>query len=287
MMVVKKLIEDRLSVDIVSMSPLSGGDINDVYMMDSSAGRFIVKSNYRDMFPNMLEREAKGLKQLGKSGVTTPEVIDHFEHDELQVLILQYFEQKRANKEFWMYFAQDLSNLHQSSHAFFGLEYDNYIGSLQQANQFKSSWEEFFIENRLKPLIKKAFDNKLLNDNHLNSFEGFFKVFSELIPIEPPSLLHGDLWSGNLLCSAGQKPVFIDPAVYFGHREADLAMTQMFGGFDSAYLNLYNDCLPLEEGWQNRISIHNLYPNLVHLILFGRSYLSGIENVIKRFTRKN
>jgi len=286
-MFVKKLIKDRLSVDIESITPLSGGDINDVYKINSSKGQFLIKCNSRETFPNMFEKEANGLKQLAKSGVTTPEVIDHFERDELQVLILQYMEEERVKKDFWTYFAQDLSKLHQNSQQFFGLEYDNYIGSLQQANQMKSSWEEFFIENRLKPLIKKAFDSNLMSQKHLNSFDGLFAVFHELIPAERPSLLHGDLWSGNLLCATGQKPVFIDPAVYYGHREVDLAMTQLFGGFDSAYLNFYNDCFPLEKGWQNRISIHNLYPNLVHLILFGRSYLAGIENVIKRFDPKS
>ncbi len=282
-MLVKGIIEDRLSVKIESMSPLSGGDINDVYKINSSKGQFLIKSNDRELFPEMFEKEAKGLKLLSKGDVISPKVIDHFYSDEIQVLVLEYMIEERVTKEFWNYFAQDLSKLHQNNHRFFGLDHDNYIGSLEQPNQFKSSWEEFYIENRLKPLIKVAFDKGLLSRHHLSSFDAFFAVFSELVPDEQPSLLHGDLWSGNLLCATGQKPVFIDPAVYYGHREVDLAMTQLFGGFDKEYLNVYNDCFPLVKGWQKRIPIHNIYPNLVHLILFGSTYLGGIENVIKRF----
>ena len=123
---------------------------------------------------------------------------------------------------------------------------DNYIGSLKQLNDQKTSWEEFFITQRLKPLL-------------------------------------GDLWSGNMLCTLNQESVFIDPAVYYGHREVDIAMTKMFGGFDPAYLDQYNEICPMEKGWEERISIHNLYPNLVHLVLFGKSYLSGIENILQRY----
>jgi len=133
------------------------------------------------------------------------------------------------------------------------------------------------------PMVKKAFDKQLLDKGHISGFDCLFAVFTELVPEEKPVLLHGDLWSGNLLCGDGQTPVFIDPAIYYGHREVDIAMTRMFGGFHPDYLDAYQELYPLEKGWEKRLSLHNLYPNLVHLVLFGRTYLGGIERVLKEF----
>lgn len=286
-MFVKRIIEDRLSINIRSMSAVSGGDINQAYRIEHSRGVYFVKINELNRFPGMFEKEAEGLKKLKQNGSTTPEVIDCFEFENFQILILDFIETERSSSEFWDAFALDLAELHKSSDDQFGLDYDNYIGSLHQDNRPAANWEEFFIDRRLRPLIRKGFDQGNLNRNHLNDFESFFRVFSELIPFEKPALLHGDLWSGNLLCGLGQKPVFIDPAIYFGHREIDLSMTQLFGGFNSAYLDKYDDLFPLQPGFENRIQIHNLYPNLVHLILFGTSYLSGIERVIKKYASRD
>ena len=283
-MFVKRILEERLSTDIESISPLSGGDINEVYKINCTLGNYVVKYNSRLRFPTMFYKEANGLDILRKGGIRTPNVIDHFEHMDDQFLILEYVAQEKIENKFWIHFAISLSELHQKSNTSFGLDQDNYIGSLGQYNGQMPTWEEFFISKRLKPLIKMAFDKGLLTRKHLTDFDHFFTVFSELLPVEIPSLLHGDLWSGNLLCGSGQQAVFIDPAVYYGHREVDIAMTKMFGGFDPVYLDYYQDCFPLEKGWEERVPIHNLYPRLVHLVLFGHSYLSGIENVIQRYT---
>ena len=282
-MFVKRILEERLSTNIESIRPLAGGDINEVYKINCTLGNYVVKYNSRIRFPTMFNKEATGLNILRKVGLRTPNVIDHFEHMDDQFLILEYVTQEKAENKFWIHFANSLSELHHQSNASFGLDQDNYIGSLGQHNSQMPTWEEFFISKRLKPLIKMAFDKGLLTRKHLTDFDHFFTVFSELLPVEIPSLLHGDLWSGNLLCGSGQQAVFIDPAVYYGHREVDIAMTKMFGGFDSIYLDHYQDRFPLEKGWEERVPIHNLYPRLVHLVLFGRSYLSGIENVIQRY----
>ena len=283
-MFVKRILEERLSTYIESISPLSGGDINEVYKINCTLGEYVVKYNSRLRFPAMFYKEANGLELLRKGGLRTPNVIDHFEDRDDQFLILEYVAEKKVENKFWFHFANNLSELHQKSNTSFGLDQNNYIGSLVQHNGQMPTWEEFFISKRLKPLIKMAFDKGLLARKHLADFDHFFTVFTELLPVEPPSLLHGDLWSGNLLCGSGQQAVFIDPAVYYGHREVDIAMTKMFGGFDPVYLDHYQDRFPLEKGWEERVPIHNLYPRLVHLVLFGRSYLSGIENVIQKYT---
>lgn len=283
-MPIKRIIEERLSKEVTAIHPLSGGDINEVYRVTCRDVEYVVKQNSRFRFPAMFELEAKGLKTLSNSGVRTPEVIACFEYFDDQFLILEYVQKEVISSMFWAHFAHDLSDMHGNTNSFFGFDQDNYIGSLAQRNGQKPTWEAFFISNRLQPLIKMAFDKNLLTKKHVADFENLYNVFSELIPAEPPSLLHGDLWSGNLMCAVEQKPVFIDPAVYYGHREVDIAMTQMFGGFGSGFLVEYNERFPLEKGWEQRIPVHNLYPNLVHLVLFGSSYLRGIEHVLKSFS---
>ena len=282
-MFVKKIIEERLSVNVLSVTPLSGGDINEVLHLKTSQGEYVVKCNSRESYPEMFAKEAKGLKLIFTHGFNTPSVVDTFTNGAHQFLILDYISTEKASKTFWIRFANQLSLLHQNSNEFFGLDDNNFIGSLPQNNQRSATWEEFFIQARLKPLIKISFDRGLLNRSHLDMFDSLFTKLKELIPIEHPALLHGDLWSGNILCGTNQQPVLIDPAVYYGHREVDISMTRMFGGFDPVFLEYYNDLYPLEKGWENRIAIHNLYPNLVHLILFGRSYLGSIESLIKKF----
>ncbi|MDN3641492.1 fructosamine kinase family protein [Lutimonas halocynthiae] len=281
-MIVKRIIEQRLSTTIFSISRLSGGDINSVYFLKTAKGNFVVKLNDKERYPNMLKKEAKGLELLRKGGISTPTVVDQFDEGDSQLIILDHIESETPTKKFWLRFADDLSKLHQNGNPYFGLDHHNYIGSLHQDNDAKPSWEKFFVEKRLVPLIKMGFDKALLAKGHLAKFEDLFKMLTDLIPAEKPSLLHGDLWSGNLLCGQGQVPVFIDPAVYYGHREVDIAMTKMFGGFDPVFLSHYHEIYPLEKGWEKRIEIHNLYPNLVHLNLFGKSYLSGIESVLNK-----
>lgn len=275
-----KIIEQRLSIHILSFTRLSGGDINDVFVCKTATDKFVVKANEKHRFPKMLKKEAKGLELLHKATVCIPELIDQFDSHDRQYLILEWIEEESTHGDFWLTFGRDLSRLHQQSSPSFGLEYNNFIGSLDQKNQIELTWETFFVEKRLIPLVKKAFEKGLLDSGHLKKFQKLYIRISELIPKEKPSLLHGDLWSGNLLCGKGQQAVFIDPAVYYGHREMDIAMTFMFGGFNQNYLLTYNEAFPLETGWENRIGIHNLYPLLVHLNLFGASYRGRIEKVL-------
>ncbi len=282
-MIYTKIIEEKLGEKMNSFSALSGGDINQVFKIKTNHNTFVVKINVASRFPQMFEKESYGLHLLRETGIKTPKVIAEFTEDKMQFLLLEYMEEERIQLQFWTNFATDLAKLHKTQSTFFGLETDNYIGSLVQKNTTKTTWEDFFIENRIAPLIKKAFDKGLLRSNHMQQFEHLFRKLNAIIPQEKPSLVHGDLWSGNLMAAKNQCPVFIDPAVYFGHREMDIAMTQLFGGFDAKYVEIYNEEFALQKGWQERLAIHNLYPNLVHLLLFGSSYLSGIERVLRKF----
>ncbi len=279
----KAILETRISEDILEISPLSGGDINQVFLIRTPNARYVAKRNSKTRFPNMFLKEALGLKTLADKGARTPVVKAVFDDETDQMLVMEYISQQPVNKGYWENFGKALSRLHQNSNPYFGLDYNNYIGSIEQVNTEQTAWTAFFTENRLLPLVKLAFEKKNLDKRHLKGFDRLFAVFKELVPEEKPALLHGDLWSGNLLCGDGQLPVFIDPAIYYGHRETDIAMTRMFGGFDPSYLQIYQENFPLEKGWEKRLSLHNLYPNLVHLVLFGRAYLGGIESVIHKY----
>ncbi|MDH3322621.1 MAG: fructosamine kinase family protein [Flavobacteriaceae bacterium] len=279
----KQQLQDHLKEKITGISALSGGDINETYKISTDQNTYALKVNRKDAFPQMFEKEKLGLDRISATGARVPKAILTYTSSTDQFLLLEYIEEVTVQPEFWENFASDLAKIHRTSDALFGLPYNNYIGSLKQINTQTNSWESFFVNHRILPLMQKAFDAHLLNKNHLKGFENLFGRLNELLPVEKPSLIHGDLWAGNLMKGADQTPVFIDPAIYFGNREMDLAMTQMFGGFDQVFFKYYDAIFPLEIGWQQRIKIHNLYPNLVHLVLFGKSYLGGIESVIKHF----
>jgi fructosamine-3-kinase len=208
-------------------------------------------------------------------------VIGVVETAEYQALLLSFVEPSNTSRQFWETFGIQLAQLHEKSQPRFGLDHDNYIGSLHQRNQPHDYWPEFFIEERLCVQLTLATSNGV-SSSLVKKFEVLFKQLPSLLPVEKPSLLHGDLWRGNLITET-RLPCLIDPAVYFGHREVDLAMTQLFGGFDPIFLESYQGVFPLEKGWRDRLDLYNLYPLLVHLNLFGRSYEAKILNILKTF----
>ena len=157
------------------------------------------------------------------------------------------------------------------------------MGSLPQANTFHSDWSSFFIEERLEPQLVAARDSGYFSSHDDERFQRLFKSFPSICPAEKPSLVHGDLWSGNYIVSDEGRACLIDPAVYYGHREVDIAMTTLFGGFDPEFYSSYDEAFPMEKGWEDRLEIYNLYPLLVHLNLFGAGYLGSIERIIRRF----
>lgn len=275
------IVEKWMEKPLIEVTDLFGGDINQVFKLSFPHSEFVLKLNTRNAFPGMFEKEATGLKQIAATGCRTPRVIKTFSEGDHQFLILEFIEEGRPDSHYWERFGRRLAGLHSSGSIAFGWEEDNYIGSLEQVNNKREKWTDFFIECRILPLVEKSLEKGLLTNTHVNQFEELFKRLPQLIPEERASLIHGDLWSGNLMCGTGGEPVFIDPAVYFGHREMDLAMTRMFGGFDQRFLDSYNEVLPLEPGFTRRVDIHNLYPNLVHLVLFGRSYLGNIERTLR------
>lgn len=286
----KEEIQDYLSnffgfrVDITSYSYVGGGSINETFRVVTSNGDFFVKKNSASSYPGMFEKEQSGLALLSKAKViATPEIIGNGKGQFDSFLILRSIDPAPMNSDFWHIFGKQLSDLHKISFEKFGLDHNNYIGSLNQSNHFHNSWSDFFREERLEPQLKLARDNGLIGRDITGQFQRFYNKIDSIFPKESPSLIHGDLWSGNFMVNENGLPVLIDPAVYYGHREMDLGMSKLFGGFNPEFYTSYNDHYPLERGWQERLNYCNLYPLLVHVNLFGGSYIQSVASIIGRF----
>ena len=260
---------------------LQGGDINQVYHCFTKNNQLVVKVNIAGKFPNMFEKEKKGLELLKPSNFLIPKIFSIGSFRKLDYLILEYIKPGKAIN--WEKFGENLANLHQLSNNKFGLGYDNYIGSINQINTYENNWLNFYTNHRIIHLMIVARNKNLLNYQDCRKIESMCGSFKDFIPFTLPSLLHGDLWSGNIICSENGSPVLIDPAVYFGHPEIDWAMLDLFGNYPQYSFEIYNEINPLEKGFEERKSIHQLYPLLVHLVLFGRSYYSSVMSKVKRY----
>jgi len=286
----QKLIESEISsltnkeYRVLSAQQLAGGDINKVYKLETNLGPKCIKINSASQFPDMFEMEMEGLGQLKRaSAIQIVEPIVSGTFNDSSFLLLEYVLTAQKQSGFWAKFGQQLADLHLSTREAFGFSGHNYIGSLTQKNDPFDTWIEFFVECRLKPQIRLALSKNLLSKSDLDSFDRFYRELDGIFPSEPPSLLHGDLWNGNYMVGPQGNAVLIDPAVYYGHREMDISMTMLFGGFPPSFYDGYNNQWSLEAGWEERIDYCNVYPLLVHLNLFGSTYLSSIRRIIKTF----
>jgi len=273
------LREGNRSTSIKSFSALSGGCINPGGRLHTTVGNFFLKWNNATRYAGMFASEAKGLKVLSAThAIRVPKVIFQDEVGGYQFLMLELVEEKSVASGFWRKLGEQLAALHRFSEDAFGLSFSNYIGSLPQSNSQQTDWVEFFIGQRLLPQLD------LLRSTPLRQrFEKLFQQLPGLLPVEKPSLLHGDLWSGNLLRDESGRPCLIDPAVYYGHREAELAFTRLFGGFDVAFYESYNIAFPMHPGFEERVDLYNLYPLLVHTNLFGGGYQRQVETILRQF----
>jgi len=271
-------------VNISTVAPVSGGSINKAFKLKTNTGKFFLKYNHALKFPQMFEKEAKGLSLLSSAGeIEIPEVLHYGEAGQDAFLLLGYIESVEQVHDFWEDFGCRLAKMHSHHAQKFGLDHDNYMGSLHQHNTFHNNWTEFFIEERLGRQIKLARENGAIGRSDIRGFESLYKRLDDIFPETLPSLLHGDLWSGNFMVNAQGRACLIDPAVYYGHPEIDIAMSKLFGGFNPKFYEAYNEHNPLEKGWENRLDIYNLYPLMVHVNLFGGGYLGSVQRIIGRF----
>jgi protein-ribulosamine 3-kinase len=277
----------RILGDLVKLhdfSTIAGGCINNGGRLKTSSGDFFLKWNDAKKYPSMFDAESKGLRLLKQhSSIYIPAVIGCFEESSYQGIVLEFIESKTKSGSYWSDLGGHLAMLHKNSNGYFGLDHANYIGSLQQFNEGSSSWTTFFIEQRLDVQIKLAINSSHFDGSILKLFENLYKRLPSIFPEEKPALLHGDLWSGNVITTETGNPCLIDPAVYFGQREAELSFTQLFGGFADEFYESYEDSFPLAPGFDQRADIYNLYPLLVHVNLFGGGYIHQVRSILKQF----
>jgi fructosamine-3-kinase len=275
-----------IGADVRVEGAVGGGCIHRAHKLRSSQGLFFLKWSTAAAGGAMLAAEAYGLGLLAAAdaAVRVPDVIGLGEgaDDCPAFLVLGWvetsggFDQAAAGRM--------MARLHQAGAGdAYGLEMDNYIGSTAQVNGWMDDWVDFFRERRLRPQMELAARNGRLPAGRRRALEGFMERLDDLLGevARRPALLHGDLWGGNLIADQGRQPVLIDPAVYYGDREADLAMTALFGGFSGAFYDSYHEVYPLSGGWRERFRIYNLYHLLNHLNLFGEGYGSQVDAVLR------
>jgi protein-ribulosamine 3-kinase len=282
-----QFISDKLKRPVSSLKfhSVGGGSINEAYqVLINDHTKFFLKVNSATRYPGLFQTEKRGLEFLSNQKIfRIPAVIAHEKIDNDQILLLGWIEGGLRSEPFWKKFGEQLARLHHVTNAGFGFEEDNYMGALPQLNGQYTAWIEFFIHCRLQPQIEMARRSHLVHSKHLNAIENLYKELENIFDEEQPSLLHGDLWNGNFMCDQNSDPVLIDPAVYFGHRSVDLAMTTLFGGFERSFYESYNYHFPFPKNHTEQWDICNLYPLLIHLNLFGVGYLGQIERTLTRF----
>jgi fructosamine-3-kinase len=281
---VKTKIEQKLGNKIKSFTSLSGGCISDAYKITLSNGsNYFLKYNPSTL-NDMFIKEANGLKELSKgNAIRIPEVLN-FDED---YILLEFIAAGSRKKNFFEEFGRSFAEMHKHTNDTFGFYEDNFIGSNQQMNipdeREKTDWTSFYFNKRILFQLQLA---ERLGNSTDTLRKGVLKLENKIEDIigggkEKPSLLHGDLWGGNYMVDENGNAVLIDPAVYYGHREADLGMTKLFGGFSSEFYRSYSETFPLEDGYEYRENMYKLYHILNHLNLFGGGYYSQAISLIK------
>jgi len=283
---VQVALEDFFGASIVleSATAVGGGCIHHATRLETSQGPIFLKYNHPHEFGNF-EAERRGLGLLhATSTLRTPEPFVTGQSDSHAFFAMEFLESGSRPSNFWEDFGQQLAQLHRQTAPQFGLDHDNFIGRLLQSNRQHPDWVTFFREERLAPQLQLAQQNGLAGTALQRSFERLYPQLDNLMPPSEPSLLHGDLWSGNFMTGPDGLAAIFDPAVYYGHREAEIAFTELFGGYAPAFYRAYNEAWPLEMGWKDRVDLFNLYPLMVHLNLFGLGYLPQVQRILNRYT---
>jgi fructosamine-3-kinase len=262
---------------------IGGGDINRAYYLSTESVSWFIKINQPDLLA-MFEAEAKGLQELANNNMLRiPKVITNGRTEHYAYLILEYIALKPLDAASERLLGQQLAALHRQRQPFYGWFRNNTIGSTFQDNSQSADWVVFWQQQRLGKQLKFAADNGYTGNLQCRGEKLLAKVGAFFTDYQPhPALLHGDLWAGNAATDEQGQPVVFDPACYYGDREADIAMTELFGGFGTQFYSAYQAEYPLDAGYQVRRTLYNLYHILNHLNLFGGSYLRQAESMIDK-----
>ena len=282
--VLRTSIAAALGAAPVALAAVSGGDVAAAYRADLDDGRRVFVKTHDDPPPSFFTTEATGLRWLRDVGsVLVPEVLAV--SDDPPFLALEWIDEGRPGPGTEADLGRGLAELHLAGAPAFGREDRRTTGSRGLPNEPCETWAEFYATQRLLPLARLARDGRALPDAAIADLERVAARLGDLGgPAEPPARLHGDLWAGNRLVDRDGRSWLIDPAAHGGHREFDLAMMRLFGGFGAACFAAYDDVHPLADGWEARVPLHQLAPLVVHAIKFGGGYVAGTERALAQLT---
>ncbi len=269
----------------MSSARLGGGDVAESYRFGLADGRTVFAKTHRNPPPGFFTTEAAGLDWLREPGVVpVPEVLAVSDGDDGSPprLVLEWIDEGgRGSAQGEAALGRALARLHQVGAPSFGREDRRTTGSRALPNDPCDTWVEFYGERRLGVLLRMASDQRALPGSALAKLERVIERLGEVGgPPEPPARLHGDLWAGNRLVDVDGTSWLIDPACHGGHREYDVAMMRLFGGFGRECFDAYADEFPLADGWEQRVPIHQLSPLIVHAVKFGGGYAAATERAL-------
>jgi fructosamine-3-kinase len=274
--------EQLLGAAVVSTAPLAGGQTATATKLRLNDGSQAVMKTMPHAPETFFAAEARGLRALGAvaGGVPAPEVLA----TEPDCLIVRWIEHGKPGEEAADRLGRALARTHATTSTAFGAPSDGFIGRLPLPNAPAATWPEFYAARRVLPYLKAARDRGAVFAPEAEQIEAATARLGELVPTEPPALLHGDLWNGNVLWDQAGVAHVVDPASYAGHREADLAMLALFGlPHLDRVMTAYQAEHPLAEGWEERLGLHQLFPLLVHAVLFGGGYGARAAEVAARY----
>lgn len=282
--IIRNVAANFLDTAVYEIKRTHGGDINEAYTLSTGKGLIFLKVNKAHDFPEMFNKEKDGLDALRRlSACRVPKVLGIVEDQHLQFLFLEHIQQGSPSSDFWETFGAHLAHMHKQGNPKFGWHLDNYMGNLKQINTWTATWTDFFTRCRIMPLAEQLYQRQDFSKKNIQQVENLSRRTADIFPDESPAFVHGDLWSGNLLADEHGAPVLIDPAVSFSHREMDIGLTKLFGGFPQAFYDAYNEAYPLVHGWQDRLSLTQLYPLLFHAVAFGGSYIMRCKQIIAQY----
>ncbi|GLB46923.1 aminoglycoside phosphotransferase [Philodulcilactobacillus myokoensis] len=266
--------------NIKKVIPVSGGDINESYQIQTDNQKFFMKVQPK-RGKAFFQHEVEGLKLLNKAA-NVPEVVNDGEINSDGYLILKWIDSGSGSQ---YELGQMVAKVHQIHNHQFGLDHDFKIGKIPKNNHWQSNWIDFYINQRLEPLVNLAKRNHVWNQNRDNHYQNLKQTFINYYKHHriTPSLLHGDLWAGNFMFDKNSKPVLIDPDVFYGDREMDLAMTTVFGGFNENFYKGYNAVYPIQPGFDKRVAWYQFNYLMAHLNLFGELYGSSVDRILNQF----
>ena len=279
-------ITARLERGEPTLTRVAGGDINEAYEARWPGGvRAFVKTR-RGLTGDAYASEAAGLAWIAEAAaIRVPKVLARSGPDDaIAFLVLEHMARTAPALDHDERLGDGLAALHTAGAPAFGHVEDNLIGSLPQSNRTHATWADFYAAERVLPMARRAIDAGIAPPAWADLTERLAARLPDLVgPAEPPARLHGDLWSGNVITDGRGQPVLVDPAVYGGHREVDLAMLALFGGLPPRVLAAYQARTPLDPGWPSRVRLYQIYPLLVHAVLFRGSYVDAAEAAIRAY----